>query len=109
MEKSIFDVITEYAINEGLSLVLQHDEEYKQIVKKMDDLTEELDALALSKEQRLVVDRLISAYNENGAHYGRMTYQQGVRDCAALLMEIGLIKDGKREVCYGENGGNDRT
>lgn len=97
MEKSIFDVITDYATNERLSNVLQHDDKYKQIVQKTDDLTEELDALALSKEQRLLIDRLISAYNENGAYYGRLTYQQGFRDCAALLVEIGLIKDGKRE------------
>lgn len=97
MGKSIFDVITGYATNEGLSSVLQHDEEYKQIVKKMDDLTEELDALGLSREQRLSVDRLISAYNENGAYYGRLTYRQGVKDCVALLVEIGLIKERKRE------------
>lgn len=97
MSKSIFDVITRYAINEGLSQVLQHDEEYKQIMQKIDGLTEELNALGLSEEQRSLMDRLISAYNENGAYYGRLTYQQGFRDCAALLVEIGLIKDGKRE------------
>ena len=97
MKRSILEVITGYAINEGLSHILQQDEEYKQIMQKIDSLTEELDAFALSKEQRLTVDRLISAYNEDGAHYGRMTYQQGFRDCAALLVEIGLIKGGKRE------------
>lgn len=95
MGKNIFDMITEYATNEGLSPVLQHNEEYKQIVQKIDDLTEELDELGLSEAQRLVVDRLVSAYNENGAYYGRLTYQQGVKDSVALLVEIGLIKDGK--------------
>lgn len=95
MDKDIFDVITEYAVNEGLSHVLQHDEEYKQIICKIDDLTEKLDALGLSEEQRLLMDRLISAYNENGAYYGRLTYQQGFRDCTLLLVEIGLIKDEK--------------
>ena len=97
MEKSILEVITGYAINEGLSPALQQDGEYRQIVQKINSLTEELDAFALSKEQRLTVDRLISAYNEDGAHYGRMTYQQGFRDCVALLLEIGLVKGGKRE------------
>ena len=97
MGKSIFDVITGYAVNEGLSHVLQQDEEYKQIMQNIDDLTEKMDTLGLPKEQRLLMDRLISAYNENGAYYGRMTYRQGFRDCAALLVEIGLIKDGKEE------------
>lgn len=97
MGKSIFDVITGYAVNEGLSHVLQQDEEYKQIMQNIDDLTEKMDTLGLPKEQRLLMDRLISAYNENGAYYGRMTYRQGFRDCAALLVEIGLVKDGERE------------
>lgn len=97
MGKSIFDVITEYATNEGLSHVLQQDEEYKQIMQHIDSLTDEFDALGLSEEQRLLMDRLISAYNENGAYYGRLTYQQGFRDCASLLVEIGLIRDGKEE------------
>ena len=97
MGKSIFDVITEYATNEGLGDILQQDEEYKQIMQNIDDLTEKMDTLGLPKEQRLLMDRLISAYNENGAYYGRMTYRQGFRDCAALLVEIGLVKDGERE------------
>lgn len=58
-------------------------------------MTDELDTLGLSKEQRLTVDRLISSYNEDGALYGRMTYQRGFRDCATFLVEIGLIKGGK--------------
>lgn len=97
MRKSIFEVITEYAVNEGLSNVLQQDNKYMQIQKKLDDLTEEFDALGLSKEQRFLVDKLISSYNENGAYYGMMCYQFGFKDCAALLVEIGMIKDGKME------------
>lgn len=95
MEKSIFNVITEYAVNEGIEHGLWQVEEYKQIQEKISGLTEELDALGLSKEQRLAVDRLISSYNEDGALYGRMTYQRGFKDCASLLVEIGLIRDGK--------------
>ena len=97
MRKSIFEVITEYAVNEGLSDTLQQDNKYMQIQKKLDDLTREFDALELSKEQRLLVDKLISSYNENGAYYGAICYQQGFRDCALLLVEIGMIKGGKME------------
>ena len=97
MEKSIFEVITEYAVNEGLNCNIQQNDEYKQIQEKIDDLTNEFDELGLPKEQRSIVDRLISSYNESGAFYGKMTYQQGFRDCAALLVEIGMVKDGHRE------------
>lgn len=61
------------------------------------DTTSEFDALCLPKEQRLVVDRLLTSYNESGAHYGKMTYQQGFRDCVSLLLEIGMIRDAKEE------------
>lgn len=95
MEKSIFEVITEYAVNEGLNNVILQSDEYKQIQKEIDDLTSIFDAIGLPKEQRLIVDRLLTSYNESGAFYGRMTYQQGFKDCASLLVEIGMIKDGK--------------
>ena len=91
----IFDVITDYAINEGLNRIMLQSDEHRQIQENMDKLTKEFDALGLPKEQRLIVDRLLTSYNESGAFYGRMTYQQGFKDCAALLVEIGLIKTGK--------------
>lgn len=97
MEKSFFEMITEYAINEGVNAAIQQSDEYRQIQKEMDTVTSEFDALCLPKEQRLIVDRLLTSYNESGAHYGRMTYQQGFRDCASLLVEIGLIGDRRME------------
>ncbi len=97
MEKSIFEMITDYAVNEGLSRVLQQSDEYGRIQKKMNDATSEFEALCLPKEQRLIIDRLLTSYNESGAYYGKMTYQQGFRDCVLLLVEIGLIRNGKEE------------
>lgn len=95
MERSILEMITEYAVNEGVNCTIQQDEEYKKIQKKINDLTLKFKALGLSKEQHLIVDGLLDSYNESGAYYGKMTYQQGFKDCAALLVEIGVIKDGK--------------
>lgn len=109
MGKSIFDVIIEYAVNESVNIILLQDDEYKQIQAKIDSLTDELDRFILPKELRVLIDGLISSYIESGALYGRMTYQQGMRDCTSLLVEIGLIKDGEREAWHGENGGNDKT
>ena len=88
MRKSIFEVITEYGMDEGVNDVLMENEEL---------LAKEFDSFELTEEQRLTVDQLISSCNESGALYGKMTYQQGFRDCAALLVEIGMIKDGKME------------
>lgn len=97
MDKNIFEVITEYAVNEGLNNVILQSDEYKRIHEEIDDLTSEFNVLGLPKEQRLIVDRLLTSYNESGAYYGKMTYQQGFRDCVSLLVEIGMIKDGRME------------
>lgn len=91
MDKDIFDVITEYAINEAVNITLLQNDEYKQIQAEIDSLTDELDRYILPKELRVLIDRLISSYNENGALYGRMTYRQGMRDCASLLLEISVL------------------
>ena len=92
MEKNIFEILTENAINERLDDTILHDDAYQKIKKKIDHLMEQFDKLNLTKEHRLIIDRLISAHIECGSCYGRVTYQQGVRDCALLLMEMGLIK-----------------
>jgi len=97
MGKSIFEAITDYAVNEGLNSVIRESDEYRQIQEKMDSLTNEFDALGLPKEQRLIVDRLLTSYNESGALYGKIAYECGFRDCVSLLLDIGLIKDGKAE------------
>lgn len=97
MEKSIFEMITEYAVNEGVNAAIQQNDEYRQIQKKMNDLTSDFHEFNLPEEQRLIIDDLLDCYNESGAYYGKMTYQKGFRDCVLLLLEIGLIKDGKEE------------
>ena len=62
MEKSIFDVITEYAVNESVNIILLPKEEYKQIQNKIDSLTDELDKFILPKELKELIDSLISSY-----------------------------------------------
>ena len=92
MKKSIFDIMEEYSINEGLDNILLQDEEYIKIQDKIDEQREQFDKLNLTKEQCLVVDRLLSVHTESGAIYGKMAYRQGFQDCAALLLEMKLIK-----------------
>jgi len=93
MRKSILEIITEYGMDEGANDMLMGNEEYGKIREKEELLAKEFDSFELTEAQRLTADRLISSCNESGALYGKMTYQQGFRDCAALLLEIGMIKD----------------
>ena len=97
MDKNIYEILIENATNEYMDSVLLHDDEYKKIQDKISELTEQIDKFDLSKEQRLIMDRLISAHTASGCCYGRIAYQQGIRDCALLLRKMELIKDGKEE------------
>lgn len=92
MEKNIFDVITEYSVNEGMDDALLQNEKYIEIQNRISEQTEQFDKLNLTKEQRFIIDRLISFHVECGAFYGQMTYRKGFRDCALLLLEMNLLK-----------------
>lgn len=92
MKEDIFNVITDCAVNERMDDVLIQNKEYMQIQDKIEKEMQQFDKLNLTKEDSLIVDRLISFHTESGALYGRMTYKQGFKDCISLLKEINLIK-----------------
>lgn len=91
-EKSIFDVMVGYATNEGLDSHLLQNAEYIKVQDKIIAQIKQFDELNLTKEQRLIADRLTSAYTESGVVYGKMAYKQGFQDCALLLREMNLLK-----------------
>ena len=92
MEKRIFDIMAGCSINEGMDSLLLQDEEYIKIQNKITEHRVQFDKLNLPKEQCLIVDRLLSAHMESGAVYGKMAYRKGFQDCAALLLEMKLLK-----------------
>lgn len=92
MGENIFDMITNYSVNEGLDKILFENEEYTGIQKEIDERIEQYRQLGLTKEQRLAVDRLVSAHTASGACYGRITYRKGFHDCVSLLQEMGLLR-----------------
>lgn len=92
MEKGIFDVMAGCSINERMDGLLLQNEEYIKMQNKIEEQIMLFDKLNLTKEQCLVVDRLISAHTESGVIYGKTAYKQGFQDCAALLLEMRLLK-----------------
>lgn len=92
MDKNIFEVLTDNAINERLNDILLQDKEYQKIQEEISNLIEQCNMLKFPKEQRLIIDKLVSAHTDCGSYYGRITYQQGFRDCALLLREMEIIK-----------------
>lgn len=91
-EKSILDIITEYAVNERLDAVLLRDQDFLYLQEKIEEQMEAFDSLGLSKEERDAVDRLVCAHTESEAYYSAAAYRFGFKDCAEMLSEIGLVK-----------------
>ena len=92
MGSNIFNIMADYSINEGMDSILLQNEEYMEMQNKIEEQMMQFDKLNLTKEQCLIVDRLLSAYMESGAVYGKMAYRQGFQDCASLLLEMKLLK-----------------
>ena len=92
MQKKIFAIMADYSVNEGMDDILLQTEEYRKILDKIEEQKKQLDKSNPTKEQCQIVDRLLSSHTESGAVYGKMAYRQGFRDCAALLLEMKLLK-----------------
>ena len=63
--------------------------DYKDTLKKAFD---RLEQAGLSKEQKSIVDRAISAANDCGAVYGAVAYRLGLHDGIRLMAELREIK-----------------
>lgn len=96
MSKSIFDILTECATDETFDHILFQDAEYKKIYDEITCLKAQLQE-SKSQEGKLMIENLACAYSLLENSCIKLAYQKGIRDCAALLVEIGLIKDGKLE------------
>lgn len=88
----IFEAITDFAVNEHLTETLLENQSYQEVQSQIGRQIELFDKLNLDKEQWLIIDRLVSLHTDSGALYGRIAYQQGYRDCVALLQTMNLIK-----------------
>lgn len=92
MEDGLFHVITEYATNKKIDNIVLQDEEYMKVQGTIEQYLAQLHELDLPKEQKALIDRLISAYNESAAYYGKVCYREGFCDCVSLLKEIKVIE-----------------
>ena len=88
---SILDLLTEYLTNERFDGIMAGDEGYMETQEEIDGAMAQFDALHLPEEQRAVVDSLVESFITNGTSCMKMAYQQGMRDCAVLLKELGMV------------------
>lgn len=90
-EKSVLDIIAEYAVNERLDAILSRDPAFQRLEREIGKEMDAYSRLGLSKKERRTVERLISAHAADAAYYSGAAYRQGLKDCASLLRETGII------------------
>lgn len=90
-QKRLLDRIASQRMESDIDAVLRKDRMYRGAVRHQDAAFDELKKLGLDKEQRLIIDRAISADNECGAVYGALAYRLGMKDGIRLMAEIGEI------------------
>ena len=88
MEESFLDVITDSALHERFDKIILQDEKYIKLQEKIENLSGEYDALTISDEQKVIINKLVDAYMEIGTYFAYATYRQGFKDCGNLLKEI---------------------
>ena len=92
VSESFFDTLMGNKINERLDTIILADEVYKRLEEELNQECRKMDEHGFTEEEKHIIDKVISAYNSLNAHYIKLTYKQGYKDCAAFLKEIGLME-----------------
>lgn len=89
--ESLLDELVEMFTNERLDSILLKDDEFLKLEDKIKETIVSFDELNLDNEQKLVVDRMVSAYNASSACCSMLSYRQGIFDCIQLLKEMKIL------------------
>lgn len=92
MGNSILNILTECMIWERIDSVLFQSVEYKEAQGNLQRIMEQMESHDFSEKERQLIEEMECAYALLGNVYFRLAYQQGFKDSASLLAEIGLIK-----------------
>lgn len=91
-QKNLLDIFIRVRTYRALDRAALKNRFYRNTQKREDKAFAELDKAGLNKEQRLIVDKAITAVNECGTAYGAVAYRLGFQDGIRLMSEIGKIK-----------------
>ena len=69
-DDNIFEVITDFTVNERMTDILQENKEYQEVQDQIADQIQMFEGLHLEKEQWMVIDRLLSLHAKSGVLYG---------------------------------------
>ena len=93
----MFVLLVDALAYERLDGIVLQNPDYKFTVEEIDRMAEELKTMDLNVEETRAVNRLICAYLTQNEVYSRFAYEQGFRDCAELLNDIGVVGRNRHE------------
>ena len=85
--KSLLDLLVRLRTYKVLDRAAEKNRYYRTTLKEQDKAYDELDKAGLSREQKRIVDKALSALNANGAAYGKVAYRLGLHDGIRLMSE----------------------
>ena len=87
-KNGLLEIIAAHRTVADLDELLKVDKSYQEALTEEQVTSEIMDSLNLTSEQKKVVDRVITAYNECGAAYGAVAYRFGMEDGIRARMEM---------------------
>ncbi len=85
---SLLDLLVRVRTHKALDRAVGESKSYQYTLKQQDEAFDRLDKAGLSREQKTIVDRAISAANDCGAVYGAVAYRLGLQDGIRLVSEV---------------------
>lgn len=90
-ENGLLEIIAVHRTMAALDEILQKDKVYQEALAEEQEASDQMEDMDFTKDQKKVVDRVITAYNQCGAAYGAAAYRFGMEDSVRLLKELGEI------------------
>lgn len=87
-KEKLLDILVKTRTVKALDEAVNKSSAYQETLKQQDKAFDTLDKAGLSKEQKAIVDRAISAANDCGATYGAIAYRLGLQDGIRLASEV---------------------
>lgn len=84
----LLEIMAGHRTGDDLDEAVRKDKDYQEALVQQKEAFDRLDALNLTRGQKKVIDRVITANNHVGAMYGEVAYRVGMEDGIRLRLEM---------------------
>lgn len=90
---NLLELFTQSRTCRALDSAVLKNRDYCSALKQQDEAFNVLHKAGLNKEQRIIVDRVVSATNSCSAAYGKVAYRLGFHDGVRVVEELREIRN----------------